>query len=209
MTGEAETSRSQPDLRQVIADSVNQLMSSDDLPVEHRLKSPARPEQITIRSQRTWHDVTTINTRLAGGSFSACIAQLEDGDDLYSFFIEAVLPPDETEWRWAGSSGGKQPLELRDRAGGLMIAGRSHICVGGIGHVPDGGKLRVEMADGSVHEETAVDGCCVAFAPVTAQPSPDDHVTIRWFDADATELGSDRHWVGDGGPPPGVRPARS
>src|SRR5688500_12446817 len=107
MDSQIDASRSQPDLRLVIADAVNRMMSSDDLPPQHRLKAPARPEGITVRCQRTWHHIATINSRLAGGSFSACVAQLEDGDDLYSFFVEAVLPPGEAEWHWAGSSGGK------------------------------------------------------------------------------------------------------
>jgi hypothetical protein len=193
---------SHPDLREAICAAVNQSMMSDDLPEEHRMRTPATPDQLDIRCQRTWHTVTTINPRLNGGDFSACVTEFTDGGDHYAFFIEAAKPIDADDWQLAGWSGGKRPPELDGHAGGFMIAGGSHVCVGGIGYAPDGGKLRVEMADGSSYEDVAADGCAIVFAPVMTAPAPDDHVVVSWHDASGATLGSDRVFVGDGRTPP-------
>ena len=191
-----------PDLRQEICDAVNQVMMKDDFPSEHRMQQPASPDQVTIRCQRTWHDITTLNPRLDGGSFSACIAEFDQDGEIFSFFVEAAQTPERPAWGIAGWSGGRQPPELRDQMGGFMISGGSHVCVGGMGRVPDGGTLRVEMADGTMHESTATDSCAIVFAPVTTPPSPNDHIIVSWYDASGVELGSDRVWIGDGRTPP-------
>lgn len=172
----------------------------------HAFAAPTAPEQIDVRCQRTWHNIATLNSRLNGGSFTACVARYARDGELYSYFVEAARPAGSVEWACAGASGGKAPAGPRDRAGGFMLAGGSHVCVGGIGAVPDGGLLRVELADGSVHTSAAADGCAIVFAPVTTPAKPDDHVVVRRLDRDGAELGSDRVWMGDGGPP-GVRPA--
>ena len=86
-----------------------------------------------------------------------------------------------------------------------MLYGGSHVCVGGVGVVPDGGSIRVELDDGTSYESRAIDGCAMAFAPITSKPSPTDRVTVRYLDRDGSdELPSDTVWIGDGGPASGV-----
>jgi hypothetical protein len=97
---------------------------------------------------------------------------------------------------------------MRDRTGGFTLAGGSYTCVGGIGAVPEGGSIRVEMANGDVFESRCEDGCCIVFAPVTSPPSPDDQVTVRYFGPDGNQLAADTAFLGDGkAPPRGVPPS--
>lgn len=195
----------QPDLRRIACDAVAHMMASPELPDDQRIDSPLQPDEITIRCQRTWHGITTINARISGGDFSACVAQFERNGELYSYFIEAVRPSGDNEWHPMGSSGGKMPEAMRDRAGGFSGSPGSHVCVGGVGQVEDGGRLSVEMADGTLYEDTAIDGCCVVFAPVTSPPSPDDHIRVRVFNAAGVEDRMTRVWIGDGRTPPPKR----
>jgi hypothetical protein len=206
MTAPDSPSTDQPDLRQAICTAVN-TMYDDNTPAELRPSQPLTPDRIAIRCQRTRYDIATHNPRLNGASFSACIAQFRDGERTHSYFVEAVRPVGQPDWRCAGLSGGPLPNEQAERAGGLMIAGGSHVCTGGIGRLADGGVVRVELADGSVYEDRVVDGCAIVFAPVTTRPGPDDRATVRYLNPDGSELGTDTVWVGDGRPPPRVRPA--
>ncbi|HUG14184.1 MAG TPA: hypothetical protein VMM78_04125 [Thermomicrobiales bacterium] len=197
----------QPDLRQLVCDAVSQMMTMPDLPDDQRLDGAVQPDEIAIRCQRTWHDISTVNARINGGSFSACVGQFERNGELYSYFVEAVSPPGDSKWHAMGSSGGKMPAVMRDRAGGFMLSGGSHVCAGGLGQVEHGGTLRIEMADGTSYEDRSIDGCCIVFAPVTSAPSPDDHIRVRVFNADGIEDSMKRVRLGDGRTPP-PRPER-
>jgi hypothetical protein len=95
---------------------------------------------------------------------------------------------------------------MQDQAGGFMLAGGSHVCVGGISPVADGGTLRVTMPDGSIHESVNADGCCIVFAPVTTHGAADDYVAVTRIDADGEVISESRVWFGNGGPPPSVVP---
>jgi hypothetical protein len=202
MTAQMSVSGPHPDLLQIVCDAVNQVALQPDLPEAMRLSAPLRPEHVMIRCQRVWHNIRAINPRLNGGSFAGCVAQFEDRGNLFSYFVEAARPADGDAWHWAGASGGQRPPELRERASGCMIASGSHVCVGGLGIAPEGGALRVELADGSVYEDTVVDGCAIVFAPVTTPPNPGDHAAVRAISPDGAELSADRVWLGDGTSPP-------
>jgi hypothetical protein len=104
-------------------------------------------------------------------------------------------------------SGGPQPADDRDRAGGFMLAAGSHVTIGGTGFVPEGGSLVVELAGGSVYGDHERDGCAIVFASVTTEPRPDDEVVIRLMDVDGAQLDETTHGIGYGKPPPGVEPA--
>jgi hypothetical protein len=144
-----------------------------------------------------------------GADFAAAVVQAEQDGRLFSFFVEAVKPAGRENWRGTGSSGGKIPVERRDRTVGFMLVGGSFACVGGLGIVPDGGSVRVEMANGDVFESRSENGCCIVFAPVTSPPNPDDHVTVRCIGPDGNQLAADTAFLGDGkAPPRGVPPSR-
>jgi hypothetical protein len=198
---------SHPDLRPAVADfvqrhieSVAQLPFHQQPPAEHQLSEVPAIEEIIIRGQRTWWDVPMHSPRLRGADVSAAVAQFEQYGHLWSFFVRAVRLPRQAEWAIAQSTGGRAD-DRRDTHWGLMSGGGSNVCVGGLNPVPDGGKIRVILADGGVYEDTAVNETCIVFAPVTATPGPDDQATIQFLDAHGNELASRRVWIGDGRPP--------
>jgi hypothetical protein len=197
----------QPDFRQLGCETINRFLSRDHIPRPQRPAQPVVPEDVTVRCQRVWPHVTMIGPRLNGADFAAAVVQAEPEGQLLSFFIQAVRQPGSTDWHVGSSLGGQHPEHLRDRAGGTLLAGGFCVCLGGIGAVPEGGSIRVEMANGDVFESRCEDGCCIVFAPVTSAPSPDDHVTVRYLGPEGNELAADTVFIGDGKPPPGVRPA--
>ncbi len=202
------TNSNQPDLRPAIVDALRHLgdtsteqMQDAHPSAQHRLSRLPALNEITIRCQRTWRDIRGLSPVLNEGSFSAAMAQFEQYDSTWSFFIEAVKRAGANEWRVASFSGGHIPQSRKDTHGGCMISGRSHLCIGGLKQVPDGGKIRVTLADGSTFEDLAVDGGCIVFAPVATPPGPDDHATIQYFHPDGSEISARRLLMGDGRPP--------
>lgn len=194
-----------PDLRQVVAKALRaqveaeaRLPPEQPPPPEYRLTQAPAADGITIRCQGTWRAVHTMNPNLNGADFSAVVAQFEHDGQLFSYFVEAVRQPGSDTWRPMGYSGGRIPQARRDKAGGFMFGSGSHVCVGGLGAVPSGGSIRVTLADDSVYESTAAEGCCIVFAPVT---TPSDHATVQFLNADGGELGVNRVWLGDRTPP--------
>jgi hypothetical protein len=187
------------DLRLVVADAMNETLMGPHVPEEQRITQPVTPDLVRIPCQRTWYGISTVNSKLDGGDVSACVAHVRLGGSVYPAFVLVGRRADETEWRPFMSQGGCV-------AGGL-IGPRSHVCIGGIDAVPDGGVIQVELADGTSYQDQASDGCCIVFAPITTPSTPDDHFTVRYLNPDGTELESRTSWIGDGKPPPGVRPA--
>jgi hypothetical protein len=203
----SSTSNAQPDFQQLGCETINRILSGGRLPQLNRPAQPVVPEDVTVRCQRVWPHITMISPRLNGADFAAAVVQAEPEGQLLSFFIQAVKTPGSDEWHVSSSSGGRRPEHLRDRTGGSIIAGGSSVCVGGIGAVPEGGSIRVEMANGDVFADRCEDGCCIVFAPVTSPPTSDDHVTLRYLGPDGAELTAETTFIGDGKPPPGVHPA--
>lgn len=208
VVGNESFTSSQPDLRQIVAEVLQRQVEAESQrppgqlpPPEHRLIQAPSAGDITIRCQRTWRAIQTVNPRLNGGDFSAVVVQFEQRGNLFSYFVEVVRQKGSDTWGPAGFSGGKMPESRRNQAGGFMLAGGSHVCVGGLRAVPDGGSIRVTLADGSSYESTATDGCCIVLAPVTSPPSHDDHVTVQYLNPDGSEIAANRVWMGDGKPP--------
>ena len=203
-------SNAHPDLRELIALQLNELAEQrgETWPPEMRFEGPLNADDMEITCQRTWRDVSCLNPNLDGGAFSACVARFESGGKLHAYFAQAVQRAGSELWGVAGMSGGPQPAEDPERAGGFMLAGGSHVTIGGTGFVPNGGSLTVELADGRIYGDHAREGCAIVFAPVMTEPSPTDEVVIRLLDADGVELDASTHWLGDG-KPPGVEPAPS
>lgn len=193
-----------PDVRQVISDALNLMQQTPDLPDELRLMSTMTPTRLTFRCQRSWHNVPTWEPVLNGGSLSVCVVQFTDGDRRHSHIFEVVRQKGQAAWRCRSSAGGARPTERADDIRTFELAPGSHVIVGGLAISESLGALRVEHADGSAYEVPVIDGCAIAFAPVTTQPTSSDRVTVRYFDHSGAELGSDTVWIGDGGPPPSV-----
>ncbi len=163
-----------------------------------------QPDDVTIRSQRTWYGVDGFSPEINGANYAAAIVQLSDGDNHFSFFIEAKQPGGRGEWQWAGTSGGAQQENRLDDSGGFSLSGGSHVCVGGLTHLrPKLKAIEVEHADGSrVSAPVGADGAIIVLAPVMSEPSQADEVIVRYLDANGNTLSEDRAWFGNGGPPP-------
>jgi hypothetical protein len=163
-----------------------------------------RAADLNVRCQRTWYGVRSFNEALDGGDYSASIVQFAAGDRHFSFLVEATRSAGEEAWVWRGASGGQQPREALDAAGGFSIAGGSYACMGGLAGPGAGfAAVQIEHADGTLYSaEIATDGCVMVFAPVVSQPSPTDEVILRYLDAQGTILHENRIWIGDGNPPP-------
>jgi hypothetical protein len=182
-----------PDWQQLVFDALNDLARHNDpqVPPEAQIVPASSPELIVIRCQRVWRAVTTTNPVLNGGDFGACVAQYEYDDRLYGFFIMAARQASETIWRPSGMSGGPRPSAHRDHIGGFHLGAGSFVCVGGIGAVPNGGLIEVELPDGSIHLDRCTDGCAIVFAPAVASPEPGATVTVRYRAADGSQIAAD------------------
>jgi hypothetical protein len=207
MPASAHFPDSQPDLRHVVAESVNEVLMGPNVPEEHRLTRRVTPDRVNIACQRTWRDVRTANSKLDGSNFSACVALISDAEDAYSWFLLTVSLDGEDKWQPVASQGGTKLVDGEPKPGGFLIGPGSHVCIGGIDAIPDGETVQIELADGSSYKDELSDGCCIVFAPITTPPTPDDHFTVRYLGPDGSELSSETHWIGDGKPPPGVHPA--
>lgn len=209
MSTSPPTRNHQPDLRHVVASSINELAREHpNFAKDSGLDDPVSltAEDVTTICQRTWREINTINTEIDGADVSACFANVNHDGDIRSWFFLACLPVGDTEWRPMGSQGGMSRSDSQ-RDTGAITGSRSHVCTCAINVIPDGGRIQVELADGTSYHDEAVDGCCIVFAPITTPPTPDDRFTIRYLDPDGNELLSETRWIGDGAPPPAVHPA--
>jgi hypothetical protein len=173
----------QPDLRQTVADAINHLAAAHGHREEQKMPGPVRPEQVSILCQRTWHSVETLNQKVNGSDFSACVANITQEDGIYPWFFLVCRLPGDTTWQPIGSQGGERRGSVQQIIGKLQIP-RTCICVGGLSVVPNGGKISIEHQDGSRYDDIAQDGCCIAFASLTNEMLVDGSATVRYFDAD-------------------------
>jgi hypothetical protein len=177
----------QPDLRQVIADAVNQLAAAHSHREEQKMPGRVTPEQVSIPCQRTWNAVETLNQKVNGADFSACVANITQKDGIYPWFFLVCRLPGDTSWQPIGSQGGERRGAVQQVSGKLALP-RTAICVGGLGVVPNGGSISIELPDGSVYDDHAESGCCITFAPLTTKELVEGETTIRYFDADGQVL---------------------
>ena len=211
-----------PDLRPLFRDALEQMraqMAEHPGPGtdQQGLPSETQSTDVTVRSQRTWHDIRVPDPTMSGVDLSAGIVQFSDGPKHYSFFIEAVRRPDSTDWQHAGISGGERPAGELDRAGGFMITGGQYVCVGRLRGKPGFvarllqrllrrkpfGHIEVEHADGMTYRASVEDdGGCIVFAPIVESVAADDQITVRYLDESGRVMTQDRTWIGNGGPPP-------
>ena len=179
-----------PDLTPSISDAINHLARQHQFRSEQQLAAEVTPEQLSVPCQRTWFGVTTLNQKTNGGDFTACVANVTQEDGVYPWFFLFCRPPGSESWQPLVSQGGER-REMVQRVPGKVRVPRTCICIGGLGVVPNGGRIQIEMEDGSVHEDHAVGGCCIAMAPLTVPTEDQGTITVRFSDADGNELQSE------------------
>jgi hypothetical protein len=177
----------QPELRQTVADAINQVASQHGEKPEQKMPAPVRPEQVSIPCQRTWYAVETLNQKVNGADFSACVANITQEDGIYPWFFLVCRLPGDSTWQPIGSQGGERRGSVQRNLGKLHVP-RTCICVGGLSVVPNGGSIQIELSNGERYEDAASDGCCIAFAPLTTESLIEATTTIRYFDADGSEI---------------------
>lgn len=195
-----------PDLRELYCDALGQLRQqmSNHPGAGPPIPANLQPDDLTVRSQRTWYGVEGFSAEINGSNYAAAIVQFSDGANHFSFFMEAKQPDGSGEWLRAGTSGGARPQQQLDDSGGFNLSGGSHVCVGGLTQrCPKLKAIEVEHADGSrVSAPVGDDGAIIVLAPIMSEPSPSDEVIVRYLDGDGNAISEDRAWIGNGGPPP-------
>lgn len=184
------STNNQPDLARTIAGAINQLAQQHGDRPEQKLPESVSPTHISIPCQRTWYGVETMNQKVNGADFSACVAHVTQADGIYPWFFVVCRLPGDSDWQPIGSQGGERRGMVQQMPGKLHIP-RTAVCAGGLGVVPNGGSVRIELPDGTVHEDHANDGCCIAFAPLTSEPEGGKAIMIRYLDASGAEISSE------------------
>lgn len=190
-----------PDLRELILATLN----GDGYP-HPGIARPITMDRIEIACQRTWHDIRSHSTLFDGASFSACQVRIQNEPHPHSLFIEAMQRPGDKEWGFAGLSGGERTPRPDGRTrheGGISIGGDLYLCTGGINFAPEMHSLQVELADGSLFEDTFAGGCAILLAPFQSDDAYEGIASIRLLDVDRNILVEDR--VPIGGDPPGMQ----
>lgn len=201
-----------PDLRELICDALNGEGYVDPPGYRNQTDNPSpwlvRPvtlERLEVACQRTWHDIRSHSTLFDGASFSACQVRIQNDPHPHSLFIEVMQRPGEVVWGISGLSGGERPPRPDGRPyheGGTMVGWDHYLCTGGLGFAPEMHSLQVELADGSIFEDTFAGGCAILFASFQSDDAFADMAAIRFLDADGNILVEDRLPVG--GDPPGL-----
>jgi hypothetical protein len=179
-----------PDLRQVMVEAINELMQKHDFQATQP-REPVTLEQVEIRHQKLIQHVRTLNDKLNGGDLAASIALVTQGTSIYPWLFVTCRRAGEDNWQPVASVSGEGSKNERHRFLGKTLGPRSFVCVGSLNVIPDGGRIRIELPDGNVYEEPSVDGCCVVLAPVMFAPDIGEPTTIRYFDADGSEINSE------------------
>lgn len=177
----------QPDLRRTVADAINELAQQHGSRSEQKLPDTVNPEQVSIPCQRTWYGVETLNQKVNGADFSACVAHVTQSDGIYPWFFLLCRLPGETIWQPISSQGGVRQGMVKRVPGNLHVP-RTCICAGGLGVVPNSGSIRIELPDGAVHEDVATEGCCIALAPLLYESDSPESATIHYLNPDGSEI---------------------
>ena len=180
----------QPGIAQTLADAINQLAAQHGSRPEQKIPEQVAPEQISIPCQRTWTGVETLNQKVTGADFSACVAHVSRDDGIYPWVFLLCRLPGDSHWQPIASQGGERRGSVQRVLGKLKIP-LTAICVGGLGVVPNGGSVQIELPDGSRYDDRAQEGCCYAFAPLTDEPGSNQPATVRYLDADGAEMHSE------------------
>jgi hypothetical protein len=180
----------QPDLRHVIVEAINELMQTHEFQATQP-REPVTLEQVEIRRQKMIRNARTLNDRLNGGDLAASIALVTQGTSVYPWLFVTCRRARDQSWQPVASVSGEGHEHETRRFLGKTRGPRSFVCVGSLNVIPEGGRIRIELPDGSVHEERSVDGCCVVLAPVMFAPDIGEPTAIRYFNPDGSEISSE------------------
>lgn len=185
------TDRDQPDLRPVITDAINQLMRTQTFQADQP-QEPVTLNQVEILSQRTLQYVQTLNSKLNGGHLAASLALVTQEAGAYPWLFVTCRPVGEINWQPVGSVSGTGSEDGAHPFLGKSTAPRSFLGIGSLNVIPDGGRISIEMPDGTVYEERVENGCCVVLAPITHVPESGKQIEISYRNPDGSEIRSER-----------------
>lgn len=181
-----------PDLSLVAADALS-------MPERDFMVSPA---QLSHLQQRTFYDLS--HPRSGGRvAVSTCLVMVQHGQQNILALVEAAREAPDGRWFSIGTT--TKPLDNPQQpfvAVGSVLP-KTGLNVGVYATDPQVRTLRIELADGTVAEDTASNSSLHVFVPFRSAAAWSADAIVRLLDPSGNELVSQRTYVNPS-PPPGL-----
>lgn len=130
------------------------------------------------------------------GNYSVAIIDIDSGDRVASFMLEAIQPADGGEWKRYAMPGGIGRRGPADERESVMFFLGALMSLGGVARSDRSASFRVEYAGGSSFESSFVDNYVIVLTPTISPAYPAEAADFSWVDHNGDVI--DSAWIGPG-----------